>query len=161
MRVESGKTDARKFLPGLGDLIDLMTVTQLRLTKSGSSRGEDARLNSDLKSDISSLLQDLTVDVARLVELVISLSQLNAEIWNLKDKMSEVEEGSPAYSKSLTLAHQLNGYRNQMRNDLNSLASSNLGGLVRSNTNPDGLERWTPESQVNFEPNSENLPSDQ
>lgn len=141
----SENSDSRKFLPGLGDLIDLMTVTQLRLVRSRANIAEDTKLHQDLKSDISLILDGLDLDWASLVERVVYLSLLNAEIWELKDKMSLSEEGSEDYSANLTLAHQLNGYRNRIRNELNSLQTKGSAvALVRSNTDPDGLVRWAP-----------------
>jgi hypothetical protein len=141
----SENSDSRKFLPGLGDLIDLMTVTQLRLVRSRANIAEDTKLHEDLKSDISLILDGLDLDWASLVERVVYVSLLNAEIWELKDKMSLSEEGSEDYSANLTLAHQLNGYRNRIRNELNTLqAKGSDVSLVRSNTDPDGLVRWTP-----------------
>lgn len=134
----------RKFLPGLGDLIDLMTVTQLRLSRSEANSESDIQLHEDLKSDIATVLQGLNVDWSSLIERVISISHLNAEIWDLKDKMSAVEDGTSIYSESLALAHQLNAYRNMIRNDLNKLQDGQSPALVRSNTSPDGLERWIP-----------------
>lgn len=132
-------------MPGLGDLIDLMTVTQLRLVRSRANIAEDTKLHQDLKSDISLILDGLDLDWASLVERVVYLSLLNAEIWELKDKMSLSEEGSEDYSANLTLAHQLNGYRNRIRNELNSLQTKGSAvALVRSNTDPDGLVRWAP-----------------
>jgi hypothetical protein len=141
----SEDADSRKFLPGLGDLIDLMTVTQLRLVRSPSNIAEDTRLHEDLNSDISLILNGLDLDWASLVERVVYISLLNAEIWELKDKMSLSEEGGEDYSANLTLAHQLNGYRNRIRNDLNTLQTKGRTvAIVRSNTDPDGLLRWTP-----------------
>lgn len=144
MTEKSSLGETRKFLPGLGDLIDLMTVTQLRLARSGANIKADKQLHSDLKSDISAVLQGLDIDWSSLIERVISLSLLNAEIWDLKETMSLVEDGSSLYAESLALAHQLNGYRNTMRNDLNTLQSGQSPALVRSNTGSDGLERWIP-----------------
>ena len=141
----SENSDSRRFLPGLGDLIDLMTVTQLRLVRSRANIAEDTKLHEDLKSDISLILDGLDLDWASLVERVVYVSLLNAEIWELKDKMSLSEEGSEDYSANLTLAHQLNGYRNRIRNELNTLQTKGITvALVRSNTDPDGLVRWTP-----------------
>lgn len=144
MTERSTAGETRKFFPGLGDLIDLMTVTQLRLARSGANIEADKQLHKDLKSDISIVLQGLDIDWSSLIERVVSISHLNAEIWDLKDRMSLVEDGTPMYADSLALAHQLNGYRNTIRNDLNKLQGGQSPALVRSNTGSDGLERWIP-----------------
>ena len=144
MTERSTAGDTRKFFPGLGDLIDLMTVTQLRLARSGANFAADKQLHKDLKSDIAIVLQGLDIDWSSLIERVVSISHLNAEIWDLKDRMSLVEDGTPMYAESLALAHQLNGYRNMIRNDLNKLQGGQSPTLVRSNTDSDGLERWIP-----------------
>lgn len=144
MNEKSKAGEARKFFPGLGDLIDLMTVTQLRLKKSGANIEADKQLHKDLKSDITIVLQGLDIDWSSLIERVVYISHLNAEIWDLKDRMSLVEDGSSVYADSLALAHQLNGYRNIIRNDLNKLQGGQSPALVRSNTGSDGLERWIP-----------------
>lgn len=144
MREDSNENATRRFLPGLGDLIDLMTVTQLRLVKLPASSEKDGRLHEDLSSDISVLMAESNLNWAALVERVISLSILNAEIWDLKDKMSTEGEGSGEYARLLTCAHQLNGFRNRLRNDLNALHGHGDGSIVRSNTGSDGMSRWIP-----------------
>lgn len=140
----SNEGEARRFLPGLGDLVDLMTVTQLRLVKLDVSSEVDRRLHEDLSSDIAGLLAESTRDWGAVIERVISLTILNEEIWDLKDEMSKEGAHSEEYGKLLTLAHQLNGYRNRLRNDLNALESPADHSIVRSNTGSDGLSRWIP-----------------
>ena len=140
----SNEGEARRFLPGFGDLVDLMTVTQLRLVKLDVSSEEDRRLHEDLSSDIDGLMTGATTNWGAVIELVVSLTILNEEIWDLKDKMSNEGADSEEYGRLLTLAHQLNGFRNRIRNDLNALESHADTSIVRSNTSSDGLSRWIP-----------------
>jgi|AntAceMinimDraft_12_1070368.scaffolds.fasta_scaffold31377_2 hypothetical protein len=133
----------RKFLPGLGDLIDMLTVTQLRLVRSARPLAEDQNLHDDISSDISASLAE-QVDVAQIVDRAIALAHINSEIWNLKDAMTQVTVDSEEYGSHLALAHQLNGYRTHIRNELNSLGSSQGAVLLRTNTESDGLGRWVP-----------------
>ena len=140
----SNEGQARRFLPGLGDLVDLMTVTQLRLVKLDVSSEDDRRLHEDLSSDIAGLMADSTRNWGAVIERVISMAILNEEIWDLKDKMSDAGADSEEYGDLLTLAHQLNGFRNRIRNDLNALESNTDNSIFRSNVGSDGLSRWIP-----------------
>lgn len=87
----------RKFLPGLGDLIDMLTVTQLRLVRSARPLAEDQNLHDDISSDISASLAE-QVDVAQIVDRAIALAHINSEIWNLKDAMTQVTAASVEYA---------------------------------------------------------------
>lgn len=143
--MQQGRNPSRKFNPGLGDLIDLLTVVQLRLTRLPGPRPGDLTLHGDILSDIRTITAADKSAEHLHVDGAIYLAHLNAEIWGLKEAMSSLEPRSKHYQEMLVRAHQLNGYRNLARNALNlaSLEEDTTAG-ARSNTDPDGLNRWHP-----------------
>ena len=137
--------EPRKFMPGLGDLIDLLTVTQLRLIRSASVSDEDLALHSDLTSDIDAALNHVSGKYSQIVERSVALSYINAEIWDLKDAMTIATPAAKEYSDALSRAHQLNGYRTHARNELNLIGKNQkIRVMIRTNLEPDGLKRWVP-----------------
>jgi hypothetical protein len=134
----------RKFLPGLGDLVDILTVTQLRLVRSSRQLAKDHHLHDDISSDISTSLLGREKNISRIIERAVALAHINSEIWDLKDAMTQATAASTEYGTNLALAHQLNGYRTHIRNELNSLGNSETVAMLRTNTESDGLKRWVP-----------------
>lgn len=127
--------DKRKYEPPLGELIERLTIVQLR----------ELLLNSDkYESEISVLEHDIdlifkqknVVPGARIIRIIFLTAQLNTLIWLYKDKMNEAPEN---YAEYLKLSHQLNGLRNQMKNLLMQEVDSDPSKL-RTNVNTDGLE---------------------
>ena len=134
----------RKFMPGLGDLIDLLTVTQLRLVRSGEVRSQDELLHQDLTSDIDTAASGASIKYSEVAERSIALALVNSEIWDLKDAMTLAKPATQQYNDALSLSHQLNGYRTQLRNELNLLGQGSSSVILRTNLEPDGLKRWLP-----------------
>ncbi len=64
---------------------------------------------------------------------------MNVHIWNNKDKM---KLDPSKYNEHLTLAHQLNGLRNQMKNLLLEESGEKDKNTERTNFDVDGLEGW-------------------
>ena len=129
-----------RYISPLGDLLDLLSITKLRIHNSVGDPDSSEALKGVLVREISERIASNKIELSEVLELIIQLSQANQEIWSLKEAMSALEPASQEYSESLILAHQLNGFRNVARNELSSqdkLASQ----LVRSNTETDGLKR--------------------
>lgn len=128
------------YISPLGDLLDLLTITILRISHSVGDSESSIVLRDILASDISKRVVAEKIELADILTEIVRLSQANQEIWSLKEAMSPLDSSSEKYAEYLVLAHQLNGLRNQARNRLSSFDKSS-SQLFRSNTDTDGLER--------------------
>ena len=130
----------RKCLPTFADLIDELTINQIKqiyFSENKESYTARARL---LLHDINLLIEERPVSVsAPLILAVIILAQANLCIWNNKDRMHIDEEH---YLELLKLSHQLNGIRNQVKNHLLHFAKEADVAVQKSNFNTDGLNLW-------------------
>jgi hypothetical protein len=140
-RRRNTKTLARpRFVPGLGDLIDRLTVDQLKEAFHGSLRKPIRAEIADLEHDIDGWTARHQIKLSgRTVRIIIVLAQINYEIWMCKEQM---QEDPKRYDHWLKRAHQLNGIRNQMKNRL--LAEVQEGDRLcqASNVSVDDLEDW-------------------
>ncbi len=137
------KTDglsSPRFVPGLGDLVDRLTVDQLKEAFHESIRTPVRTEIADLEHDIDGWADRHQIKLSgRNVRIIIVLAQINYEIWMCKEGMN----GEPKrYDQWLKRAHQLNGIRNRMKNLL--LAEVQTGTRVcrASNVSVDGLKDW-------------------
>lgn len=130
----------RRCLPTLADLVDELTITQIKqvLLPDGQARfGERMAM---LVHDVDLLLGDGAPRLsARLLRTVVVLAQINLHIWGLKEKAQADEE---RYLEHLKLAHQLNGIRNRMKNALLGECGDGDPALQKSNCDTDGLAGW-------------------
>ena len=135
--------DQRQFLPPMAELIDRMTVTQIKLALSKDNKDSFVEEISKLEHDINLILDsnNLTLD-ARLIRIIIVLSQMNLHIWNNKDKMQDKlkDNEEKEYLDLLKLSHQLNGFRNRMKNSLLEIEDVQDKSQIRSNFETDGLD---------------------
>ena len=139
-----GKSDQnqneRHFLPSFAELIDRLTVDQIK---------EVLLINrsKEMSKEIQAICQDIDVIInqkqvvlsSRFIRIVVILAQMNVHIWNNKDKMKLDPE---KYDEHLKLAHQLNGLRNQMKNLLLEESGERNKNSERTNFDTDGLEGW-------------------
>lgn len=129
----------RKCVPSFADLIDSLTVQQIKEVF-------DLKHMQEYEKEISSLMHDIGIDIkdndldfsADFVRLIIVLSQINLFIWKEKEKM---KTDSDNYYKHLKLSHQLNGLRNQVRNKITEELNHQQSD-IKTNINLDGLEGW-------------------
>ena len=77
---------------------------------------------------------------AKIIRMIIILSQINLHIWNNKDEMQRNLDNEKEYMKFLKLSHQLNGIRNKIRNILLDEEGISDIGHIRSNFETDGLD---------------------
>jgi len=131
----------RKFLPAFAELVDRLTVDQIKEVLLPKIQPDMAKEMDLLCHDIDLLIGERELKLSsRFIRIVIALAQLNLHIWKLKDEMQKNEE---RYDELLKLAHQLNGIRNQLKNMLLEEAKDKEKSSQRSNFNTDGLEGWT------------------
>ena len=130
----------RHYVPPMAELVDRLTVDQLKEMLLPDVADEVAKEIAAICTDIEQLIAERQIPLsARLVRTLIALSQINAQIWNLKDRMKLEPEH---YGEHLKLAHQLNGLRNQLKNRLLVELQDPEGAAARTNFDTDGLQGW-------------------
>jgi hypothetical protein len=134
----------RCFLPPLAELIDRLTVDQI---KEIAFQGEKPAIREEMKRiehDLDTIIREKDIKLdARLLRVIIALAQLNLHIWNNKETMESNRINAPdRYMELLKLSHQLNGIRNQLKNHLLVISGDKDAASLRSNFNTDGLNGW-------------------
>ena len=109
------KSKHRKFLPTLGELIDRLSIHQLKEVFIPENKENYATEMNDIVHDIDLILKenDITLD-AEIIRAVIVLSQMNAHIWYNESQVRKGEKGTD----NLMLTHGLNGIRNTAINKI-------------------------------------------
>ena len=108
----------RKYLPTLSELIDRLTIAQLKEVFITEHKEEYAKEISDILHDIQICLDDCetTVDASTIRSIVV-LSQMNLHIWhNESNYRKGIKDGN-----NLELTHGLNGIRNTAKNKIQEL----------------------------------------
>jgi hypothetical protein len=130
----------RQFLPAFTELIDRLTVDQIKEVLLPDLQPEMAEEMKILCHDIDLIIEERELKLnSRFIRIIIAIAQLNLHIWKLKDEMQIFPD---KYDKLLKLAHQLNGLRNQLKNSLLEEAGDKDKSSQRTNFNIDGLEGW-------------------
>ena len=105
----------RKYLPTLSELIDRLSIAQLKEVFISAHKAEYAQEIADICHDIQLLLDEqegyITADTVRAI---VVLSQMNLHIWhNESNYRKGIEDGN-----NLELTHGLNGIRNTAKNKI-------------------------------------------
>lgn len=106
----------RRYLPTLGELIDRLTICQLKEVKIPQHKEEYQQEIKDIVHDINEILTDsthLTID-GDFIRAVVVLSQMNTHIWVNEDNARNGDERG----NKLLLTHGLNGIRNTAKNKI-------------------------------------------
>ena len=105
----------RKYLPTLSELVDRLSIAQLKEVFITEHKDEYANEIQDILHDI-----DLEGVDAELIRAVVVLAQMNLHIWhNESNYRKGIKDGN-----NLELTHGLNGIRNTAKNIITSI----LGG---------------------------------
>ena len=103
----------RKYLPTLAELIDRLSIIQLKEVFITEHKEEYAKEIADIQYDIQLILDEGKEPVtAETIRAIIVLSQMNLHIWQNE---TNVRNGSEGPNK-LALTHGLNGIRNTAKN---------------------------------------------
>ena len=106
----------RKYLHTLGDLIDRLSIVQLKEVFIPEYKKEYAQEIADIVHDIQ-LIMDENPDAALTAETIraiIVLAQMNLHIWhNESNYRRGIKDGN-----NLELTHGLNGIRNTAKNQI-------------------------------------------
>ncbi|MBI2028448.1 MAG: hypothetical protein HYT07_02450 [Candidatus Levybacteria bacterium] len=131
----------REYLPTLADLIDSLTINQIKEIKFHDKKISYAKELKKICHDIDLIIDEKKVKInSKLIRIIIIIAQLNIYIWENKDRMQK--EDGENYLKLLKHAHQLNGIRNSMKNKILEEIGDKDPSKKRTNVETDGLEGW-------------------
>ena len=111
--------EKRKYLPTLSELVDRLSIAQLKEVFITEHKEEYAQEIADIIHDINLCLQqkDKKVD-AEIIRAIVVLSQMNLHIWhNESNYRKGIKDGN-----NLELTHGLNGIRNTAKNKIQEIA---------------------------------------
>tara|TARA_R110002110_G_scaffold213678_7_gene427067 strand:+ start:1322 stop:1741 length:420 start_codon:yes stop_codon:yes gene_type:complete len=111
--------EKRKYLPTLSELVDRLSIAQLKEVFMPEHKEEYAQEISDILHDIDLTLSEKNVILdANTVRAIVVLSQMNLHIWhNESNYRKGIKDGN-----NLELTHGLNGIRNTAKNKIQELA---------------------------------------
>ena len=103
----------RRYLPTLSELIDRLSIVQLKEVFIPEHKDEYAQEIADICHDIDILLPEGPIN-ADLIRSIVVLSQMNLHIWhNESNYRKGIKDGN-----NLELTHGLNGIRNTAKNKI-------------------------------------------
>ena len=105
----------RKYLPTLAELVDRLSIIQLKEVFITEHKKEYAEEIKEILHDIDAILEDGQLYLnAESVRAIVVLAQMNLHIWhNESNYRKGIKEGN-----SLELTHGLNGIRNTAKNKI-------------------------------------------
>ena len=110
----------RKYLPTLSELIDRLSIAQLKEVFIKEHKTEYAKEIEEITHDIEEILKDDSIRLTgKDVRAIIVLSQMNLHIWH-----NETQYRAGTGDGNLGLTHGLNGIRNTAKN----MIQENVGG---------------------------------
>jgi hypothetical protein len=105
----------RKYLPTLSELIDRLSIAQLKEVFIVDHKSEYAQEISDIVHDVELLLSETDGRITgEQIRAIIVLAQMNLHIWHNETNVRSGKEGPSA----LALTHGLNGIRNTAKNKI-------------------------------------------
>lgn len=105
----------RKYLPTLGELIDRLSIIQLKEVFITEHKSEYADEIKDIVHDIDLILKSADYELdGEFVRAIIVLSQMNLHIWTNEDNARSGDN----QGNQLMLTHGLNGIRNTAKNKI-------------------------------------------
>ena len=103
----------RKYLPTLSELVDRLSIVQLKEVFITDHKDEYSKEIADITHDIQLLLNENKGEItAETIRAIVVLSQMNLHIWhNESNYRKGIKDGN-----NLELTHGLNGIRNVAKN---------------------------------------------
>ena len=109
--------EKRKYLPTLSELIDRLSIVQLKEVFIPDHKQEYAAEIADICHDIGVLLSEGESITADTIRAIVVLSQMNLHIWhNESNYRKGIKDGN-----DLELTHGLNGIRNVAKNKIQEI----------------------------------------
>ena len=107
-------SEKRKYLPTLSELIDRLSIVQLKEVFITEHKEEYAKEIKDIVHDIQLVLDERDKIDAETIRAIVTLSQMNLHIWhNESNYRKGIKNGN-----NLELTHGLNGIRNTAKNKI-------------------------------------------
>ena len=140
----------RKVKHTLGELIDLLTIAEMKHAKIPEHKAEYAEHIEDLVHDINLLLPKPSPITAEFLRDVILLAQFNAHIWYnegdirnlIKDDKDLTDKELIMIARKLILTHSINGIRNTAKNRATKVIGGRLDYKIDSLAS--SAEHWRP-----------------
>jgi hypothetical protein len=113
----------RKYLPTLAELIDRLSIAQLKEVKIPEHKVEYAQEIADIVHDIQLCLDNSDKQISgETIRAIVVLSQINAHIWvNESNYRKGIKEGN-----NLELTHGINGIRNTAKNKIQEVVGGRM-----------------------------------
>ena len=107
----------RKYLPTLSELIDRLSIAQLKEVFIPDHKDEYSQEIADITHDIQLLIDQSENITAETIRAIVVLSQMNLHIWhNESNYRKGIEDGN-----NLELTHGLNGIRYTAKNRIQEI----------------------------------------
>jgi pyoverdine/dityrosine biosynthesis protein Dit1 len=108
----------RKYLPTLAELVDRLSISQLKEVFITEHNEEYAQEIKDILHDIQLILEEGKEPInAETIRAIVVLSQMNLHIWhNESNYRKGIKDGN-----NLELTHGLNGIRNTAKNKIQEI----------------------------------------
>lgn len=105
----------RKYLPTLSELVDRLSIVQLKEVFIEDHKEEYAQEIKDIVHDIEMIIKDNDIKLdGETIRAIVVLSQMNLHIWhNESNYRKGIKDGN-----NLELTHGLNGIRNTAKNKI-------------------------------------------
>jgi hypothetical protein len=109
----------RKFLPTISELIDRLSIVQLKEVFIPEHKEAYAKEIADIVHDIQLMIDENknhegSVITAEMIRAIIVCAQMNLHIWHNESNVRSGKEGP----NMLALTHGLNGIRNTAKNKI-------------------------------------------
>jgi len=106
----------RKWLPTFGELIDRLSIHQLKEVFLHENKEKYRKEMQDMMHDLDQIIEEQDIKASsELIKTIIILAQINEHIWYNESK---VRKGESQDFSLLGLTHSLNGIRNRAMNHL-------------------------------------------
>jgi hypothetical protein len=108
----------RKYLPTLSELIDRLSIVQLKEVFIPEHKAEYALEINDIVHDIQQHINENKSEItAETIRAIVVLSQMNLHIWhNESNYRKGIKDGN-----DLELTHGINGIRNTAKNKIQEI----------------------------------------
>ena len=113
----------RKYLPTLAELIDRLSIAQLKEVKIPEHKVEYAQEIADIVHDIQLCLDSSDKQISgETIRAIVVLAQINTHIWqNESNYRKGIKEGN-----NLELTHGINGIRNTAKNKIQEVVGGRM-----------------------------------
>lgn len=111
-----GLCSERRFLPTLSDLVDRLTIVQLKMIFIPEHKEAYLKEREDIEHDIDLIINEKDLRLgANEIHAIVMLMLTNRFIW---ENESRARAGGSEQDKLLKLTHSINGIRNASKNKL-------------------------------------------